>query len=170
MKTLIVTSILVVSVFCSIKANAQYTTLTVSPSNPTNSFAIVAGEGMDIIYESYVSTYFAWSIQTSSGTISSATGYQNTSPVGIKIGGPATLTFWMISTPGGGQPATAMLTVNKTSSGPNTYNVIPKGQVATITLQSTYDLGSGQWTPLFSQAFNNVTQTNQFFKFTMSTP
>jgi hypothetical protein len=86
------------------------------------------------------------------------------------VGGPATLTFWMKSTPNGDQPTVAMLTINKTSSGPDTYNVIPKGQGALITLQSTYDLGSGQWTTLFSQAFSNNTPTNQFFKFTMSAP
>jgi len=53
---------------------------------------------------------------------------------------------------------------------PNTLPVIPQGRSALVQVQSTYDLASGQWTTLYSQAFTNTTGTNQFFTFTLSAP
>lgn len=50
---------------------------------------------------------------------------------------------------------------------PNTIPVIPQGGSALVQVQTTSNLASGQWTPIFSQVFTNATPTNQFFTFTL---
>ncbi len=51
---------------------------------------------------------------------------------------------------------------------PNTLPVIPQGGSALLQVQSTYNLASGQWTTIYSQAFTNTTGSNQFFAITLS--
>ena len=154
-------------VFCTSVTKAEYVTLAIGVDNPTNSIVLVAGENADLIW-SYgwpccgSTSTVNWNIQTPQVTI---VGSGSPTPL-FRIAGPATISFWMSN---GQPPPTLLLTFNKFSASPNTVNVIPRGQGAVVTLQTTSDL-NGSWTTLFSQAFTNSTPTNQFFKFTMSAP
>ena len=72
------------------------------------------------------------------------------------VGGPAT-----------GMAATLEITTPPCYN-PNTLPVIPQGGSALLQVQSTYNLASGQWTTIYSQAFTNSTGSNQFFAITLS--
>lgn len=147
---------------CAI-AKADYVTLTVSPDNRTNSLVLVAGESANVVWTSGSFSYVYWTLQLPGASLGKTNGVG--SAPSFHVAGPATLTLWYWASDAG----SAIITINKSSPNPATVNVIPKGQGAVVTLQSTYDL-NGEWTTLFSQAFINNTLTNQFFKFTMSVP
>ena len=144
------------SVFGSL---AELVTLTATPQSMTNSLILGAGDGAQLVYSGLVTTGTRVIVQTTNLTTSF--DYAHISSA-LAIGGPATITL-------SDNVGNSMFTFNVThSSNPNTLNVIPQGRGAVIQLSTTFDLSSGQWTPLYSQAFTNSTPTNQFFKFVMS--
>lgn len=148
-------------------AKADYVTLAVGVNNRTNSLVFAAGESADVVWCGGNFAYTYWTLEVAGTTIGRTSGVGSV-PDYFHIVGPAKLTFWSWYN-GVDSPPASIMTINKFSANPNTVNVVPRGQGAVVSLQTTFDL-SGQWTTLFSQVFTNSTPTNQFFKFTMSAP
>ena len=156
-----------------IVAKADLVTLTTTTTNTSNMLVLMAGDSAQLayLYSSPLPTSGNYAgnimVQTANYTFvinNINNGYGINAMSAIQIAGPAIIT---VSNTSGF--SAIMYTFNKiSSSNPNTVNVIPHGQGAVVSLQTTSDLSSGQWTTLFSQSFNNNTPTNQFFKFTMS--
>ena len=143
-------------------ATAELVTMTANPANPTNTIVLPPGDGAQLVYNGVMSGGTKVTVQTTNLTYSFDYNHTSSSAGSLAIGGPATITL-------SDNVSTAIVTFNIThAANPSTLNVIPKGQGAIVTLETTFTLDNKQWTTLFTQAYTNATPTNQFFKFTMT--